>query len=77
MEEEFPGELSRIKVPTLIIWGDRDSIVTKDDIEALLKAIPGAKLVVHPGAGHVLYWEEPERVASDIAAFMQEIAKVV
>lgn len=75
LEEEFPGELSRIKVPTLIIWGDQDSIVTKGDQEELLKAIAGAKLVVHPGAGHVLYWEEPDRVASDIAAFMQEIAK--
>ena len=73
LEEEFPGELSSIRVPTLIIWGDRDSVATKDDTEALLKAIPGAELVVHPGAGHVLYWEEPDLVASDIAAFMQEI----
>jgi pimeloyl-ACP methyl ester carboxylesterase len=30
---------------------------------------------MHPDAGHVLYWEEPDLVASDIAAFMQEIAK--
>jgi pimeloyl-ACP methyl ester carboxylesterase len=71
LEEDFPGELGNINVPTLIIWGDRDSIVSKEDQEELVKAIPGAKLVVHQGAGHVLYWEEPERVASDIAAFMQ------
>jgi pimeloyl-ACP methyl ester carboxylesterase len=77
LEEEFPGELSRINVPTLIIWGARDSIATRGDQEGLVKVIQGAKLVVHPGAGHVLYWEEPELVASDIAAFMREIAKAV
>jgi non-heme chloroperoxidase len=75
LEEEFPGEISKIKVPTLIIWGDRDSITTKGDQEELSNAITGAKLIVHPGAGHVLYWEVPDLVASDIVAFMQEIAK--
>lgn len=75
LEEEFPGELSKIKVPTLIIWGDQDSIITKGDQEELSKAIAGSNLIVHPGAGHVLYWEEPDRVASDIVAFMQEIVK--
>jgi pimeloyl-ACP methyl ester carboxylesterase len=75
LEEEFPGELSKIKVPTLMIWGDQDSITTKVDQEELSKAIAGSELKVHPGAGHVLYWEEPDLVASDIVAFMQEIAK--
>lgn len=71
MEEDSFGELHKIQVPTLIVWGDQDAILSRSDQEALAAAIPGARLVVYPGAGHAFYWEEPERVASDLVAFIQ------
>jgi non-heme chloroperoxidase len=73
-EEEFPGEINRIKSPALIIWGDQDTILPKSGQEALSKAIEHSRLVVYPGAGHMLYWDEPGRVASDLAAFIKEIS---
>jgi pimeloyl-ACP methyl ester carboxylesterase len=33
-------------------------------------AIPGARLVAYPGTGHLVLWEQPERVASDLTEFV-------
>jgi pimeloyl-ACP methyl ester carboxylesterase len=72
LQDDSFGELDRIKAPTLIIWGDQDAIVPRSDQEALAGAIVGSRLVVYPGAGHALYWEEPSRIASDLAAFIED-----
>jgi non-heme chloroperoxidase len=71
LEEDFPGEIHAIKAPTIIVWGDRDGLLTRSDQETLAASIAGSRLVVYPGAGHAVYWEEPERVASDLAAFVE------
>src|SRR6266542_664399 len=71
LEDDSFRELEKIKVPTLIIWGDRDSLLTRSDQEALAAAIPDSRLVVYAGAGHACYWEEPARVASDLVAFVK------
>ena len=73
-EETFPGEISKIQAPTLIVWGDRDPILTNEDQLALAEAIKGSKLITHPGSGHMLYWEEPALIARDIVAFINGIA---
>ena len=64
-----PGvETGTITAPTVIIWGDQDRFLPRSDQEALAAAIAGAQLVVYEGAGHAVHWEEPERVAADVAA---------
>ena len=70
LEDDSFAERHRIKTPTLIIWGDKDSIVPKSDQDALASAIAGAQLIVYPDAGHSVYWENPQRCASDIARFI-------
>lgn len=45
--------LSRIKAPTLLIWGDADKRSPMNVSHQLEKAIPGARLAVLPGVGHV------------------------
>ena len=42
--------------------------------EALTAAIAGSRLVVYPGAGHGLHWEEPERFAAELTAFAKDLA---
>jgi len=71
MKDDSFGELYKIKAPTLIIWGNQDKIIPRSDQEALATAIPGSRLVVYPDAGHAFYWEEPDRVASDLVAFIE------
>jgi len=72
LEDDSLGELDKIKVPTLIVWGDQDSILPRSDQESLAAAIKGSRLLVYPGAGHAFYWEDPGRVASDLASFIAE-----
>lgn len=72
LEADFSGELAAIQAPTLIFWGDRDAL-TRNGQEALTTAIAGSRLVVYAGAGHGLHWEEPERFAADLAAFVRSV----
>ena len=75
LEDDSSEELDKIKAPTLIVWGDQDVILPRSDQEALAAAIAGSRLVVYPGAGHAFYWEEPERFASDLVAFIEDLVK--
>lgn len=73
VEATPPTETARIATPTLILWGDRDTFVSRSDAEVLAKAIAGSELRVYEGTGHAILWEEPERVAADIAGFVQRL----
>jgi steroid delta-isomerase-like uncharacterized protein len=73
LEDDSLEELDKIKAPTLIVWGDQDAILPRSDQETLAAAITGSRLLVYPGAGHAFYWEDPGRVASDLAAFIADL----
>lgn len=45
--------LPAITVPTLVVVGESDALVPLEVAEGMAKAIPGARLEVVPGAGHV------------------------
>ncbi|MFB0958953.1 MAG: alpha/beta hydrolase [Clostridiaceae bacterium] len=73
MKEAFPGGLSKISSPTLIIRGDQDRLLTRSSQEELAKVIPGSRLVVLKDAGHLLYCEDPRGAATAIARFIDEV----
>ena len=62
--------LHRIKVPTLLIWGANDGIVTPGYGEAYRKLIPGAKLVTIPQAGHWPQIEQPQAFLAELNRFL-------
>jgi pimeloyl-ACP methyl ester carboxylesterase len=61
-------DLQTIAAPTTILCGDRDPIVSSAAARRLSEQIPGARLVVRPGAGHLLPQREPAFVAGEILA---------
>jgi pimeloyl-ACP methyl ester carboxylesterase len=65
-----PTTLGTICAPTLILWGDRDGLLAHEDQVALAETIPNSQLLVYQGVGHLMLWEQPERVASDITRFL-------
>lgn len=61
--------LPTIRVPTLLIWGDADARSPLTVAHQLHDAIPGARLAVIPGAGHVSNLEEPARFNAEVRNF--------
>jgi pimeloyl-ACP methyl ester carboxylesterase len=64
--------LPRISVPTLMLWGEKDGIVTPDYGRAYAGLIPGAEFRLIENAGHHPDEEQPERVAAAVAAFLAD-----
>jgi non-heme chloroperoxidase len=75
LKDDFSGELAKIKAPTLLVCGDQDAFFTRGDQAALATAITGARLLVYAGAGHSPHWEQPDRFASDLVAFANNLVR--
>ena len=61
----------RVEVPLLVLWGERDPIAPVGDAHRLALRLPGARVVVVPGAGHFPQEERPELVARQLAEFLE------
>jgi pimeloyl-ACP methyl ester carboxylesterase len=57
------GRLRGLAPPTLVIHGTEDRILSPINGDLLASLIPGARLELLDGAGHLVYWEQPERTA--------------
>lgn len=55
-----------INVPTIIIWGDKDKSTPVEDAYFLNKRIKDSKLIIIPGAGHILNKEKPETLVQKV-----------
>ncbi len=64
------GELGAISCPTLVIAGAVDKISPREEMSALARAIPNARLVEIPGAGHLANLEQPDAFVAAIASFV-------
>ena len=62
--------LHRIDVPTLVVWGDKDGIVTTAYGKAFAKEIPGARFTAIAKAGHFPQIEQPDAFLKAVAAFV-------
>lgn len=65
-------ELHRIEAPTLLMWGERDAYWDRAAQDALLRLIPGARLIAYPDIAHSPHWEAPARFVADLNAFLKE-----
>lgn len=64
--------LHRINVPTLLLWGSHDGLVTPAYGEAYRRSIPGARLEIIENAGHTPQTEQPEEFGRRLGAFIAE-----
>jgi pimeloyl-ACP methyl ester carboxylesterase len=58
------------RIPTLLLWGDRDRAVSLRSGERLLEYFDHASLLVIPGAGHLPHEEVPVAFAGAINSFL-------
>jgi pimeloyl-ACP methyl ester carboxylesterase len=67
------GELASIHVPTLIGVGDQDEITPVAVAKEMASRIPGARLKVFTGSGHMSAMEQPSQVAAAVTEFLAKV----
>jgi pimeloyl-ACP methyl ester carboxylesterase len=63
------AQLAGVAIPALVLVGDADTLTPPSDAELMAGAIPGARLVTIPGAGHLTPMERPGAVAAALGEF--------
>ena len=61
------ARLARLRLPTLVLWGASDGVVTPAYGRHFADGIPGARFALLPEAGHFPQIEQPEAVAAAVA----------
>jgi 3-oxoadipate enol-lactonase len=65
--------LPSLRLPTLVIHGTEDRAVHPDNARILAERIPGARLVLLEGAGHVYHAEQPEAADRAVLGFVRSL----
>jgi pimeloyl-ACP methyl ester carboxylesterase len=64
--------LPRIRAPTLLVWGGRDTVMSEAGRKALRAGIKGNEVRIFPALGHDLFWEDPRAVGSVMISFLEK-----
>lgn len=66
---DVSAALPHLNVPTLVVWGQRDQLVSPRVGTRYLHLMPNVKLIIMPGVGHSPPIERPDKFASILRAF--------
>ncbi len=69
--DEIQGRYGEIRLPTLICWGARDTWIPVAKGRELAARIPGSRLRVIEGAGHLVQEDAPAELAAELAEFLR------
>ena len=65
--------LAQVTVPSLVITGEQDEMIPVDESRKMAAAIPGAQLVIVPGAGHLANMEQPAAFNHALNGFLSTL----
>ncbi len=71
VNEDLRVHLPKINVPTLLIWGDKDTATPLSDAYTMEKLIPDSGVVVLEGAGHFSYLDRPGKFFGALEYFVK------
>jgi pimeloyl-ACP methyl ester carboxylesterase len=63
--------LKDIRVPTLVLSGDQDRLISNEYSKEMASLIPGATLVIVPNCGHLAPLEQPEATSAALDAWLR------
>jgi pimeloyl-ACP methyl ester carboxylesterase len=66
--------LPRVACPTLVLCGEADRLTPPEQSHEIADAVPGARLEIVPGAGHLLTLEQPARVNALLTAWLATLS---
>jgi pimeloyl-ACP methyl ester carboxylesterase len=72
LEYDFRDRLPEIRQPTLIVWGEKDSIIPVQDANEFERLIPDSRKVVMKDTGHIPMAERPETFNDLMMSFLAE-----
>ena len=72
--DSVAAEITGLRVPTLILWGAEDRALDPRTAQALHALLPGSRVLVMPGVGHVPMIERPEASAKAYLDFRASLA---
>ncbi len=67
ISEDLSEYLSKIKIPTVIIWGNKDNVTPIKDAYFINSRIKNSKLEIFPGIGHNFHSEAPEKLGDRVS----------
>ncbi|MGZ8783788.1 MAG: alpha/beta fold hydrolase [Gaiellaceae bacterium] len=65
------SRIERIAAPTLILHGTEDVVVDSRNSALLALRISDARVELFPGAGHLFFWEQPDRFVQVVREFLR------
>ena len=65
-------DLARWTAPTLVIAGEQDQLMPRAEMEKIAATVPGARLEVVPGAGHLPILEDPAAVSQLLTTHLRD-----
>ncbi len=71
IKEDLKEILPKIKIKTLVVWGESDKIVPLSTGYQIANLIPHSKLVIIPKAGHKLPYENSAILTKEIVKFLE------
>ncbi|MDP8968827.1 MAG: alpha/beta hydrolase, partial [Actinomycetota bacterium] len=74
MGHDTSERLGEIRAPTLVIHGTEDRLMDVANAELIARLVPGARLELLEGSGHMFFWEQPERSARLVREHAQATA---
>ncbi|MEA2181803.1 MAG: hypothetical protein QOF69_988, partial [Solirubrobacteraceae bacterium] len=68
LAHDTSARLSEISAPTLVLHGTADRLLDSVNGELVARLIPDSRLELLEGAGHMFFWEQPQRAAALVRA---------
>ena len=72
LEYDFREHLGRIEAPTLVVWGEKDSVLSVHDAQEFERLIPDSRKVLMEDTGHVPMLERPNAFNELLLDFLSE-----
>ena len=76
LRADMADQLSEVRIASLLIWGELDTIVSPTVGERMAALMPHAELAIIPDSGHMPQWERPEAFAHALRAFLARSAEI-
>ncbi|HNQ65218.1 MAG TPA: alpha/beta hydrolase [Smithella sp.] len=67
--------VKEIKTPTLIVWGEKDRVISPQTAPILNKLLQNSEIIIMKGLGHLPMIEQPKIAADDYLKFRKRLAK--